>query len=151
MKIELKKLKIARHLSEETTAFSAEIHVDGVIAAHASNHGTGGCNEYHFLNHALADKLETEAKRLFPGKYEGLDSLVEELMEAEEDRKAVIKYRKQGFNHVAKVYTNKVEGHDGKPMYLGATIVAYTDPSQLDRIVAKEKSDKWVVLTGKPS
>lgn len=46
MRIELKNLKISRSLSEETTAFTAMIHIDGKPAFHASNHGTGGPDLY---------------------------------------------------------------------------------------------------------
>ena len=49
MKIELKNLKIANHLSEETTAYSATIHVDGKPAFHASNEGRGGGDRFHRL------------------------------------------------------------------------------------------------------
>lgn len=148
MKIELRKLKIAEHLSEETTAFSAEIHVDGVLAAHASNHGTGGCNQYHFTSPILGDLLEQEAKRQFPDDFEALDQLVEKLMEDEEDRKSVIKFRKKGFDHVVKIFTNKrMAPGSGRAYYCGAVLVAYTDPSQLAGILKKNKSDKHVVLT----
>ncbi len=146
MKIELKKLKVAKHLSEETTAFSAELHVDGVLAAYVSNHGQGGCNETHFLDRDLGDKVEAEAKRLNPDDMEALDTVVSDLMEAEEDRKEVIKFRKKGFNHVVKIFTNK-EVIDGKAFYCGAVIVAYTHPDQLPGILAKQKSDKHLVLT----
>lgn len=47
MKIEIKNLKVARSLSEETHAYTATIYVDGKPAFHASNHGTGGCDSYH--------------------------------------------------------------------------------------------------------
>lgn len=47
MKIELKNLKIANHLSEETTAYSATIYVDGKAAFHTSNEGRGGCDRIH--------------------------------------------------------------------------------------------------------
>ena len=47
MKIELKKLKIAEHMSEETTAFTADIFVDGKEAGYAKNDGHGGCTFYH--------------------------------------------------------------------------------------------------------
>jgi hypothetical protein len=46
MQIELRKLKIALHLSEETTAYSAEIWIDGQLAFHASNQGHGGPDLY---------------------------------------------------------------------------------------------------------
>jgi hypothetical protein len=47
MKIELKKLKIAEHMSEETTAFTADIYVNGKQAGYAKNDGHGGCTFYH--------------------------------------------------------------------------------------------------------
>lgn len=46
MKIELRKLQIAKALSEESTAYSAEIWIDGERAFLASNRGTGGCDFY---------------------------------------------------------------------------------------------------------
>ena len=72
MIIELKKVKIARHLSQETEAFSAEIHVDGKVAAYASNQGCGGCNRYDFVSPALRDLLEDEAKKAKPQSMESL-------------------------------------------------------------------------------
>lgn len=47
MKIELRHVKIARRLSEETTAYAATIYVDGKPAFYATNHGHGGCDNYH--------------------------------------------------------------------------------------------------------
>lgn len=41
MKIEIRNLKISRSLSEETTAYTADIYVDGVKSFAASNHGHG--------------------------------------------------------------------------------------------------------------
>lgn len=46
MKIELRKLQIAKQLSEESTAYSAEIWIDGERAFLASNRGSGGCDFY---------------------------------------------------------------------------------------------------------
>jgi hypothetical protein len=46
MQIELRKLKLALHLSEETTAYSAEIWIDGQLAFQASNQGHGGADLY---------------------------------------------------------------------------------------------------------
>ena len=42
--IELKKVKIAKYLSEETTAFAAQLWVDGEYIADVSNDGHGGNN-----------------------------------------------------------------------------------------------------------
>lgn len=49
MKIEIRNLKIMRSLSEETTAYTATIYVDGKPAFDASNHGHGGCDFYRPL------------------------------------------------------------------------------------------------------
>jgi hypothetical protein len=46
MRIDIKNLRIAASLSEETTAYTATIHIDGKPAFHASNHGHGGCDLY---------------------------------------------------------------------------------------------------------
>lgn len=47
MKIELKNIKHLESLSEETNCYTADIWVDGVKTAAASNHGHGGCDMYH--------------------------------------------------------------------------------------------------------
>ena len=41
---ELKKLKIYAGMSQETTAFNAELWIDKKLAAHVENDGHGGCN-----------------------------------------------------------------------------------------------------------
>lgn len=47
MKIELKNVKDFPDMSEETTAFVADIYVDGVKVAYAKNDGHGGCTDYN--------------------------------------------------------------------------------------------------------
>jgi hypothetical protein len=60
MKVELKKVKIAQYLSEETTAFAAQLWVDGEYIADVSNNGHGGSNSIH---HRFDDKgLNTRDK-----------------------------------------------------------------------------------------
>lgn len=61
MKIEIRNLKIARSLSEETTAYTADIYVDGVKSFAASNHGTGGCDMYHRYPTAKVDEAAVNA------------------------------------------------------------------------------------------
>jgi hypothetical protein len=46
MKLSLKNLKVAEHLSEETTAFTATVYIDGKRAFYARNQGCGGENEF---------------------------------------------------------------------------------------------------------
>lgn len=45
MKIELKKIKHMKSMSEETPCYSAEVWVDGKLICHVGNHGQGGCDE----------------------------------------------------------------------------------------------------------
>ena len=49
MKIELRKLKVAEHMSEGTTAFTADLFVDGVNIGYAKNDGRGGCTDYNII------------------------------------------------------------------------------------------------------
>lgn len=42
MKIELKSLRISLAMSEETTAFTADVYINGVKAGYAKNQGCGG-------------------------------------------------------------------------------------------------------------
>lgn len=46
MNIELKKLKIHEDMSEETTAFTAEVWSDGQLVAYAKNTGQGGETDF---------------------------------------------------------------------------------------------------------
>jgi hypothetical protein len=45
MEIELKKVKICKFMSEETTCYKAEVWVDGEKAGYAENEGHGGINQ----------------------------------------------------------------------------------------------------------
>lgn len=47
MKIEVKKIKHARSLSEETNAFTAELYVDGEHVADCKNSGQGGMTDVY--------------------------------------------------------------------------------------------------------
>ncbi len=49
VKIELKSVKIYEALSDDTTAFSCAVYVNGVKAFVARNDGQGGCNKYDEL------------------------------------------------------------------------------------------------------
>jgi len=47
MQIELRRVSYSAALSEETASFSAEVWIDGELAFHARNQGTGGADFYH--------------------------------------------------------------------------------------------------------
>jgi len=66
MKIELKKIKYAAFLSQETSAFTAEIWIDGKKAGTASNEGHGGATDVWVSDPALATQASLYAKSLPP-------------------------------------------------------------------------------------
>jgi hypothetical protein len=62
MKIELKGLKVARFMSEETTCFTATVYIDGKKAGEARNDGHGGPTMIHPAQ--LRDTLDCWASNL---------------------------------------------------------------------------------------
>ena len=62
MKIELKNIHYIEQLSEETHAFSADLHINGFKAGTASNRGHGGPTDYYAINEH-GRKLIAEAEQ----------------------------------------------------------------------------------------
>ena len=89
MKIELKNVKISESLSEETTAFTADIFVNGKKAGYARNDGRGGCTNYQpfqetreLLNEAEKFTLTLpKIKYDFNGKTFEMDSNLENVID----------------------------------------------------------------------
>mgnify|MGYP003658490859 FL=1 len=50
MKVELRKVKVYDGLSRETTAFNAELWIDGKLAAYVENHGGGGGHMIRYVD-----------------------------------------------------------------------------------------------------
>lgn len=112
MKIELKKLKIAEHMSEETTAFTADIFVNGKEAGYAKNDGHGGCTFYHPYEgkRSLLEAAEKHCLTLPPIKYEGvlgpmeikmnMEHFIDQLVEDELKKKEQKKLEKKMVNTV---------------------------------------------------
>lgn len=116
MKIELKKLKIAEHMSEETTAFTAEIYVNGVNAGYAKNDGHGGSTFYHCnpdeKSRNLIKNAEQHCLTLPSQTFEmgggrsplvipmNLENFIDELVEAELKKKDQKKLEKKMINHI---------------------------------------------------
>ncbi len=59
MKLEVKNIKHARSLSEETNAFSADLYVNGIKIATCSNRGKGGMTDI------VAQYSDVEKERMF--------------------------------------------------------------------------------------
>lgn len=68
MLIELRNVSIYERMSEETTAFNANIFVNGIIVGEAKNDGRGGCTFYNALhNNQQSTRLLAEAEAYCKG------------------------------------------------------------------------------------
>lgn len=69
MNIELKNIKVSETLSEETTAFTATLYVDGKRVGSCDNHGQGGPTDYRADgadNEVVLEKAEKYCEGLPP-------------------------------------------------------------------------------------
>lgn len=91
MIIELKRFTTNARLSQETTAFAADIWVDGKKAGSARNDGRGGNTLVH-LDPSIRAAVETHGKALVPTEYKnftsGAEWIVDQLVEAELQKKS---------------------------------------------------------------
>lgn len=91
-KVQLKRLQVHARLSEETTAFTADVWIDDKRAGYAKNDGHGGETFVHVTNPVLATALREygdarvpdEYKTFTPGDAWIVDGLVEEALAAKE-------------------------------------------------------------------
>jgi len=121
MKIELKKVQIFNAMSEETTAFHAEIFVNGKNVGYAKNDGHGGSTDCrpHYDKPELKElfkQAEQYCLSLPPIKFGAehggkafeikmdLENFVDELIEAEQKKKDAKKLEKK--MEKAIIYTN---------------------------------------------
>ena len=101
MKIELKRFTSNARLSQETTAFAADVWVDGKKVGYAENDGHGGSTLVH-LDPSVRDAVEVHGKTLVPAEYRSftggaewlVDQLVEEELQKREDKKFAKKLEK---------------------------------------------------------
>jgi hypothetical protein len=114
MKIELKSIKISEHMSEETTAFTADIFVNGVKVGYAKNHGHGGSTDYHALEmkRDIIARAEAHCLTLPPIKYPevkgmrafeipmDLENFIDQLVEDEIKKKEFKKLEKKMVNSI---------------------------------------------------
>jgi len=86
MKIELRRFTTNARLSQETTAFVADVWVNGKKAGHAENGGHGG-NTNVLLDPSIRETVEAYGKQLVPAEYasftSGAEWIVDQLVEAE--------------------------------------------------------------------
>lgn len=86
MKIQVKNIKIYERMSEETTAFTADIFVDGQKVGYAKNDGHGGCSDYSWYEGYGERIRQAEAYCKQTPDY-SLERLIDEAVDA--------KYREQ--------------------------------------------------------
>jgi hypothetical protein len=91
VRVELKRLQIYERMSEETTAFNADVWIDGKKAGTADNNGHGGNTNVRIDDRALAAALREHGRTLMPAEYKStpgdewvVDDLVEKARAAKE-------------------------------------------------------------------
>lgn len=89
MQVELKKLAIYERMSQETTAFNADVYVDKKKVATAENDGHGGNTFVHWeptVAPARRLEIEAELKKTVPAEYQsftpGIEWAVDQAVEA---------------------------------------------------------------------
>lgn len=91
-KVQLKRLQVHARLSEETTAFTADVWIDGKRVGYAKNDGHGGETFVHVTNPTLATALREYGDARVPDQYKTftpgdawiIDGLVEEALVAKD-------------------------------------------------------------------
>lgn len=86
MNIELKRFTTNARLSQETTAFAADVWIDGKKVGSAQNDGQGGCTIVR-LDPSVLAKVDSHGKALVPAEYKavmsGAEWIIDQLVEAE--------------------------------------------------------------------
>lgn len=101
MKIEIKNLKVAEFMSEETLCFSCTVYVNGKKALKAENQGHGGNTNITALDNESFNLINAYAKSLppyvcddFTLEYD-LEILIDELVNKENENKKLKKWCKK--------------------------------------------------------
>lgn len=158
MKIELRRFTTNARLSRETTAFAADVWVDGKKAGCAENDGHGGCTMVH-LDPSVRGKVEAHGKTLVPAEYRsftgGAEWIVDQLVEAELQKRSDKAFAKKIANADKKEREQCAkQGLRAARLRHGDTWLWFAfkpdaDPKKLaDAIAAKHKTivDELVVL-----
>lgn len=94
MNVNLKKLSIYERMSEETTAFVADVYVDGKKVGYAQNDGHGGETMINWERAIGSDRIkeiEAELKKAVPAEYasftQGITWAVDQAVEASRKEK----------------------------------------------------------------
>lgn len=157
MIIELRRFTTNARLSQETTAFAADVWVDGKKAGTAENDGHGGATLVR-LDPAVRDAVEAHGKTLVPAEYKfisGTEWVVDQLVEAELQKRENKKFAKRIASADAKEKaTCEQQGLRAARLRHGDTWLWFrfkpdADPRVLARALAAKKRvpvDELVVL-----
>ena len=111
MKIELKRFTSNARLSKDSTAFAADVWVNGKKAGTAENDGHGGATIVD-LDRSVRGAVEAHGKALVPAEYKsfvgGAEWIVDQLVEAELQKKS------------DKAFAKKIAAADAKEKAAGA-------------------------------
>jgi len=151
MHIELRKLSISRALSEETTAYSAEIWIDGIKAFAASNHGHGGSDLYRQLGAVTEAEVDAWLKvNRSPRHFDGLtlepdlETEIARLIDAVETRRVLLRKLKTAVVTIEDdaVFTYPLRNRDRSALVAAlarskpsATIVTVDDEATIARAI----------------
>lgn len=95
MNLSLSKVKIHDDMSDETTCFSAAIHLDGKKVGEVRNEGIGGCNGYYWNNPTVGKQIEEWAKtQPTEFDFEKLDQIIDGMLSAHEEEKQLKRWCK---------------------------------------------------------
>ena len=134
--IQLKNVKIAWNMSEETTAFTASLYINGKKAADVKNDGRGGDNRTWFMDRELEKEFCEFCTTLpYPGEsfnmtYDSfIGVLLDEWIENDDWKKAC----RKGI-----VYTKHGEENDGKYWTVAKTAYSKSAASHLRERIGEE-------------
>jgi hypothetical protein len=170
MNIEIRNIKIASNLSEETIAFTADVFVNGKKTAYARNDGRGGCTHYSSYHKPNNDydlrQAEAYAKSL-PSKTEmfndkpftiesNLEQIIDNAIYAKDNEREQKKFQKKiqkaCETHIVWGIPNsssfKSIGFNGKPKLIdiGSTIQGQVAIKNLIEKIKKEMKEGEVIL-----
>jgi len=99
LKVELRRVSVSARLSEETTAFAADIWVNGKRVGYAKNDGRGGATSVSFSEPAMRHVVDAFAKPLQPDGYRHLmdpcEWLVDDLLDKHVQKKSDDRFAKK--------------------------------------------------------
>ncbi len=79
MKIELRNFRPAHSQSQETLAFTAAIHADGVRVGHVSNAGRGGANDFRYVDRETMMRVRAAIEAMPPDSRFPLVGMTEDM------------------------------------------------------------------------